>query len=124
MTSLRRIVKPDGTVIVPRARWVNDLFGHFLGLMFRRRLAEDEAIILAYAHESRLETAIHMFFMFFPIAAIFVNRDGVVVHKVLARPWRPFYASPRPAQYVLEAHPVVLTRVAVGEHLAFARVEG
>jgi uncharacterized membrane protein (UPF0127 family) len=119
MGGWRSIVTPAGTVLVRRARWADDFGGHLLGLMFRRRLPVDEGLVLAYTHESRVDTAIHMFFMFFPIAAVFLDRQGVVVDAVLARPWRPIYVPARPAQYVLEAHPDILARVAVGDRLAF-----
>jgi hypothetical protein len=42
-----------------------------------------------------------------------------VTSAQLARPWRPFYASPTPARYVLETSPEFLNRVAVGDELDF-----
>ncbi len=105
--------------MVRRVVWANDFGGHLLGLMFRRRLAEDEGLVLAYRHESRVDTALHMFFVPFPIAAIFLDCNGVVVDKQLARPWRPLYVPRHRAQFVLEATPAVLERVALGERLEF-----
>jgi uncharacterized membrane protein (UPF0127 family) len=60
-----------------------------------------------------------MFFVFFPIAAIWVNGEGKVTHKALALPWRPYYASPEPARHVIEAAPELLDCVSVGEYLDF-----
>jgi uncharacterized membrane protein (UPF0127 family) len=113
------VVKDDGEVLVGRARWADDFAGHLRGLMFRRRLPAGEGLVLVGRRESRVDSAIHMLFVFFPIAAVFLDREGVVVDKRLARPWRPFYAPARPARYVLEADPGVLARVAVGERLEF-----
>jgi uncharacterized membrane protein (UPF0127 family) len=69
--------------------------------------------------ESIASTSIHMFFVFFPIAAIWINDQGVITHKVLAKPWRPYYASPSPARYVLETTPDLLEKVSVGDELDF-----
>ncbi len=123
MGGWRQVVKcNDRTVLVRRVVWANDFGGHLLGLMFRRNLPADEGLVLAYPRESRIDTAIHMFFVPFPIAAIFLDRDGVIVDKQLARPWRPLYVPRCPAQYVLEADPGVLERVALGERLEFKAV--
>jgi hypothetical protein len=42
-----------------------------------------------------------------------------VTKTQLAKPWRPYYASPTPAQYVLEADPELLSRISVGDELNF-----
>ena len=44
---------------------------------------------------------------------------GQVVDKVLAKPWRPFYAPRAPARYTLETHPEFLEKVALGDELVF-----
>jgi len=60
-----------------------------------------------------------MFFMFFSISVVWLDRDYVVVDKQLAKPWRPMYAPQRAAQYYLEALPQVLERVQIGDRLRF-----
>ncbi len=59
-----------------------------------------------------------MLFVFFPIAAIWLDRTGRVVDAVLARPFRPFYA-PR----ARPGHPGgaagTVEEVAVGDLLEF-----
>ncbi len=64
-------------------------------------------------------TSIHMFFVFFPIAAIWINNDLQVTSAQLAKPFRPFYASPVPARYVLETTVDALERVSIGDQLEF-----
>jgi uncharacterized membrane protein (UPF0127 family) len=66
-----------------------------------------------------METAIHMLFVFFPIAAIWLDRTGRVVDVVLARPFRPFYAPRAPARDILEGPPELLAEVSVGDLLEF-----
>jgi uncharacterized membrane protein (UPF0127 family) len=60
-----------------------------------------------------------MLFMFFSIAAVWMDNEGRVVDAKLAKPWRPIYAPARPARYMIEARPVVLDRVKVGDRLVF-----
>jgi uncharacterized membrane protein (UPF0127 family) len=89
------------------------------GLTFRRRLGADEGLLLVGSRESRAEAAIHMFFVFFPIAVIWLDAERRVVDKKLARPFRPYYAPQRPAQYFLECHPHALDKVEIGHQVTF-----
>lgn len=72
--------------------------------------------------ESIVATSIHMFNVLFPISVIWMDSQGVVVDKVLAKPWRPAYAPAKPAQYYLEANPFLLEKVERGDKLLFDEV--
>ena len=111
--------RSSGEVLVRRARWCASYGSRLRGLMFRSGLAEGEALVLVEGADSRTTTAIHMFFVPFPIAAIWINSGGRVVDKALAEPWRPMYAPRAPARYVLEAAPELLEKVVIGEELVF-----
>jgi uncharacterized membrane protein (UPF0127 family) len=87
--------------------------------MLRRTLAEGEGLLFAFGRENRSDASIHMFFVFFAIAAVWLDNDGRVVDAKLARPWRPYYVPARPARYLIEARPSLLKRVSVGEQLTF-----
>jgi uncharacterized membrane protein (UPF0127 family) len=91
------------------------------GLTFRssRAVADDRVYLFVERRESIAQTAIHMFFVFFPIAVVWLDRDRRVVDKALARPFRPYYAPCRPAQYYVEGHPSLLDRVNPGDQLEF-----
>ena len=90
--------------------------------MFRsqRAVADEQVYLFVEGRESVAQTAIHMLFVVFPIAVVWLDRDRHVVDKVLARPFRPYYAPSRPAQYYIEGHPDLLDRVDVGDQLEFA----
>jgi uncharacterized membrane protein (UPF0127 family) len=92
------------------------------GLMFRsqRAVVHDRVYLFVEGRESVAQAAIHMLFVFFPIAVVWLDRDRRVVDKVLARPFRPYYAPSGPAQYYVEGHPSLLDRVNVGDQLEFA----
>ena len=61
-----------------------------------------------------------VFFVFFPISVVWLDAERRVVDKVLAHPWRPYYAPSRPARYFVEGHPSLLDKVSVGDELDFA----
>ncbi len=90
-----------------------------LGLMFHRPISENQAFIFVEPRESLATTAITMLFVTFPIAVIWLNSEKRVIDKVLACPWRLFYAPERPARFYIEAHPAVLDKVDVGDKLSF-----
>jgi uncharacterized membrane protein (UPF0127 family) len=88
--------------------------------MFRRSLHEDEAYLFVEGRESVTGAAIHMFFVFFSIAVVWLDGDLRVVDRVLARPFRPYYAPRSPAQYYVEGHPSLLECVSLGDQLEFS----
>ena len=111
--------KPEGTLVLGRARWCHRFLCRLRGLTFRRSVAEADAIILVEKQDSKSATAIHMFFVFFSIAAIWIDSSGRIVDKCLARPFRPIYVPREPARFVLEGPPDLLTRFEVGEQIEF-----
>jgi uncharacterized protein len=109
----------SGEVLLRQVRWCASYFSRLRGLMFRSGLAEGEALVLVEAADSRTTTSIHMFFVPFAIAAIWIDSRGRVVDKTVALPWRPFYAPRTPARYVLETAPAFIEKVAIGDELVF-----
>jgi len=83
------------------------------------RLPADQGLLFVTRNEGRSHTAIHMFFMLFEIAVVWLDASGNVVDKALAKPWRPMYAPRAPAQYYIEANPDLLERVQIGDRLQF-----
>ncbi|MCC7446672.1 MAG: DUF192 domain-containing protein [Anaerolineae bacterium] len=108
-----------GAPVLARAQWCASYWCRFRGLMLRRSLPEDEGLLFVYGSESIVGSSIHMLFMFFAIATVWLDADGKVVDAVLAKPWRPMYAPRKPAKYVIEARPSLLDRVAIGDRLRF-----
>jgi uncharacterized membrane protein (UPF0127 family) len=95
------------------------------GLMFRRRSEVEDGRVYLFVEgrESVAQTAIHMLFVFFPIAVVWLDAGQRVVDKSLARPFRPYYAPCRPAQYYVEGHPSLLAQVSAGDQLEFTSQE-
>jgi len=89
------------------------------GLMFRASLPMQEGLLLVEARDSRIDTAIHMLFVFMDLAVIWINSDHVVVDTVLARRWRPAYVPRKPARYILEIRPERLGEFKAGDRVEF-----
>jgi uncharacterized membrane protein (UPF0127 family) len=101
------------------ALYCDSFLGRLRGLMFRSSLAQEQGLLLVESRESRIDTAIHMLFVFMDLAVIWINSEKVVVDTVLARSWRPAYAPRQPARYILEIHPDRLGEFKIGDHLEF-----
>lgn len=114
-----KAVNAQGQVLLRRVTWCASFGSKLRGLMFRRAIEPDAGLVLAEARSSIAATAIHMLFVPFDIAAIWLDENYHVVHKVLAKAWWPYYASPKPAKYVLEGPPALLERVTIGEQVKF-----
>lgn len=112
-------VKVKQQSIVARARWCVSFFCKLRGLTFRRKLSPQDAIILVESSDSTSASAIHMMFVFFPIATIWINSGGQVVDCRLAKPFRPIYIPRAPARYILEGPPAFLDLFQPGDQVEF-----
>lgn len=103
---------PDITISI-----CDDFTSRLKGYMFERNIQEREGILLSYGKESRLDSSIHMLFMNFDLAVIWLNQDYQVVDKTLAKRWHPYYAPIAAAAHVLETHPNHLNHFSIGDQL-------
>ena len=100
-------------------RYCDGFFSHLIGLMFHPPLSPRDGILLAQQHESQIEAGIHMFFMRTDLTIVWLNSDKVVVDKVLAKRWRPYYIPSKPALYVLECSHLRYNDFKIGDELDF-----
>ena len=78
-----RLTRQDGTEVSKHVTIAGSLWSRFVGLMGRRELADGAALCI------RPCSSIHMFFMRFPIDAVFVDADGAIVRVYASiKPWR------------------------------------
>jgi uncharacterized membrane protein (UPF0127 family) len=104
------------------AVWCESFFTRLRGFTFRSDLGQKEGLILVEARDSRLDTSIHMFFVWTDLAVVWANSKYEVVDIVLAKAWRPFYAPTHPARYVIEFHPSRHGDFKPGELISFENV--
>ena len=81
-----------------------------------------QGLLLVQGRDSRLDTSIHMLFVWMDLAVVWINSAGEVVDVRLARSWRPAYLPGRPARYVLELAAVHLNDFEIGDQLSFETV--
>jgi uncharacterized membrane protein (UPF0127 family) len=115
--TVKVVRKGTGEMLLENAKWCDSWFCKLRGFQFYRRLKPGEALILVYPKDG--SHSIHMFFVFFPIAAVWINSQGVITSAKLAKPWRPYYASPTPACYILETTPDFLETISIGDEVEF-----
>jgi uncharacterized protein len=100
--------KEDGTAVCTRCVVADSAWTRTKGLLGRDSLPEDEGILL------RPGGSIHMFFMRFPIDAVFLDRELQVLRVAAGlKPWR--MASKRGAKAVLELPAGRCARVGLAE---------
>lgn len=120
MAKIRTIYNETGNrEVLKKGKWCVSFWCHLHGLMFRRRLPADAGLVFVRNRPSRVDTAIHMLFCFFAIGVVWLDADLKVVDKKLAKPWRPLYIPQEAAQYYIEALPLILERVQIGDRLSF-----
>jgi uncharacterized membrane protein (UPF0127 family) len=87
--------------------------------MMSDSIAFDHGLLFVHRKESRIDSAIHMFFMKFDTALIWINSEMEVVDTQLAKRWHPLYVPRKPARYFLETHVGQLDHFSLGDILKF-----
>ena len=93
------------------SRW----WQHTIGLMF----SHPKTIIFKFKKEKKI--SLHMFFVFFPIDVIFLDKENVVVEmKENFRPWTTYHPQ-KPAKYIIEtpAHTIQNSKTGIGDIISF-----
>ena len=102
-----------------RIKYCDTFLTQLRGFTFRSSLSQDEGLVLVGRRDSKIDSSIHMFFVSFDLAVIWINSEMEVVDKVLAKSWKPAYFSKQPAKYVLEVHPDRWDEFQVGDRVQF-----
>jgi uncharacterized protein len=114
-----KIRKSSSPFAVVNGKYCDTFWSKFIGLMFSRELKPDDGVILVENNETRINTAIHMMFMNYDITVLWLDKQMVIIDKVLAKKWVPFYFPKKPAQYVVELHQSKFSEYLIGEKLIF-----
>lgn len=109
--------RTDGSAAPLTVRICESFACRLRGLMFRKDLPPDWGLLLVQSRPSRLDAAIHMLWMRFAIAVIWIDADWMVVDAQLAHPWRSFLVPEQPAKYILETAPEYLRQYKIGDEI-------
>jgi uncharacterized membrane protein (UPF0127 family) len=113
------LFRTDGTVVCPACVIANRPHTRLRGLLGRTGLTAGEGLLI------RPTSAIHTWFMRFPIDVVFLDRAGSVVKVVSGlRPWR--FAGSRRARSALElrAGEAEARGIRPGDRLSLAKEDG
>jgi uncharacterized membrane protein (UPF0127 family) len=101
--------------------FADSFMSRFKGLMLRKD-PENGMILKLPSSRSRQGSAIHMFFMRFPLDIVFLDDDKKVVDMVSIRPWKT-YTPKSPAKYVLELEEGSINnyKLEIGDEMDFTR---
>jgi len=90
--------------------------------MMQPDIDQGTGILLVENKDSRLDSSIHMLFMRFDLAVIWINSSLEVVDVRLARKWQPYLVPACPASYILEIHPQQLSLFEIGDKVEITYV--
>lgn len=72
------------------------------GLMFEKAKNFNYGLVFYFKQNSRFLNSIHMFFVHFPICAVFLNSEKIVVDKKVLKPYCPLYVPKKDCKYLIE----------------------
>lgn len=87
--------------------------------MLKRSIPTDWGLMLVHPRENRVDSGIHMLFMFFDLGIVWINEAMEVVDTALAKKWISIITPKKPAKYVLEILPERLDEFQVGDRIRF-----
>jgi len=99
--------------------FANSFVSRLLGLMFKEDLQRGLILKLPKSR-SRKGSAIHMFFMRFPLDIVFIDSNKKVVDMISIEPWKT-YTPLAPARYVIEMEKGTINKfnIEIGDELDF-----
>lgn len=115
-----QIIKSQTPSSEVNVKLCNTFFSKLKGLMFTKNLNEDSGALLVEESESKINSSIHMLFVYDDLTVLWLDKNKVVVDKVLAKKWFPYYFPKKPAQYVLELHASKFSEYQIGDALNFS----
>jgi uncharacterized membrane protein (UPF0127 family) len=110
---IHNLSKPGITPI--SAVHCSSFFCRLRGLTFRSGILPQFGLLMVFRRDNRMDSSIHMMFVFMDLTVVWINNALEVVDVILARKWRPLYVPKRPARYVLELHPERLHDFEIGD---------
>ena len=113
------VVQRSGRILAHRVTLRRSFRERSLGLMFRREIDPEEAMVFCLPRSGIREAGVHMLFVPFPLALVWLDEGCRVVDRVLARPWQMGYRPTAPSRYFVEAHSSRLNLVQEGDRLTW-----
>ncbi|OGO61999.1 MAG: hypothetical protein A2029_16275 [Chloroflexi bacterium RBG_19FT_COMBO_47_9] len=104
------------------AKYCQSFFCQLRGLMFTNSLPDNYGLLLVQGSDSRVNSSIHMMFMWMDLAVIWINSEYMVVDLVIAHRWKFMYLPKEPARYVLETGVSNLSNYNIGDKVRYEEI--
>ena len=121
MNKINKIIR-DKIVIADDVKIASTLFKKARGLMFSRRLKNNQAMVFINKEESMMESSLHMLFVFYSIDVAWMNKNMEIVDlRERLKPFMLFITPKKAAKYVLEmsAGKIKDVKMRIGDRLKF-----
>ena len=105
--------------VIKGVRFANSHFSKLRGLMFEKKAKFNYALVFPFKEETRLGASIHMLFVFFPIAAVYLDAKKRVVDIAVLKPFALNYTPKKKAKYLVELPVGKGKEISVGDGLEF-----
>jgi len=107
----------SGKKIIEKIKTANTSFSRFKGLMFEKKENFNYGLVFELDKEGRINSSVHMLFVFFPIDIVYLNPEKIVVDKATLNPWKLNYTPKKPAKYFVELPKGTANKIKLGEIL-------
>ena len=113
------ILKSNGKCIASDMEFAQGLLSQTKGLMFRKRISDDYALVFVLAKPRMI--SIHMLFVWFPIDVLFLDENKRIVKTAHLRSWTGLASSSEKIKYIIEIPEGSIPKngLVVGEGLIF-----
>jgi uncharacterized membrane protein (UPF0127 family) len=101
------------------ANYCSSFLCRLRGLSFYRTIPDHWGCLLVQKRENRIESSIHMLFMFCDLTVVWIDSALIIVDKTLARSWHLSYKPKKPAKFVLELAASHINDFKIGDQLKF-----
>jgi len=112
-------IRTGKKILAQKVKICDTPFSRTLGLMFNRALPKSQGILLVANQQSKAQTSIHSFFVFFTFDALWIDEKKRVVDKKTITPFKALIRPKTAAKYVLELSKGSTKKILVGEILNF-----
>ena len=114
--TITNLSKPEAAAM--QAGYCSSFLCRLRGLMFRREMDFESSLLLVQSRDSVLDSSIHMMFVWFDLAVVWITDSGEVVDVRLAKAWAPAILPRKPARYVLEMPADHLNDFQIGDQVS------
>lgn len=102
-----------------KLRVCNTFLSRLRGYLFSKAPQAGDGLLFCFDQASRINSAIHMIGVPFPLGVIWLDEKNTVVDLCRARPWGLAFIPKKPALYVIECSIERLTEFQIGDILQF-----